>query len=321
MSSSSRTPSCAFLATGLVSWVCTTMPSVTVVVQAVSGLRWPSTSTMHWRQAPTGSSSGWSQNRGTWMPTSSAARMTQRALGDADLVAVDGDGDQVGTGGDALGGAGGGGGDGHAPAPGAASAKRVERRLVERAAAREVAHELFPEQLHPGDDRAGGPVAERAERTTEDVVAGVEQGREVALAGLPGLHALEDLDHPVGALAAGRALAAGLVGVELGPAQHAAHDAGGLVEALQRLGAEHRAGRGDALVVERHVEVLGGEQRGGGAARGPELQLVALAHAAGQVEQLAQRDAERGLVLAGALHVPGQAVQRVALALLGAHRR
>ena len=44
-------------------------------------MRWPSTSTMHWRQAPTGSSSGWSQNRGTWMPTSSAARMISVPLG------------------------------------------------------------------------------------------------------------------------------------------------------------------------------------------------------------------------------------------------
>jgi hypothetical protein len=39
MSRSSRVPSCAFLATGLVSCVFTTMPSVTVVVQAVNGLR------------------------------------------------------------------------------------------------------------------------------------------------------------------------------------------------------------------------------------------------------------------------------------------
>ena len=83
MSSSSSVPSCAFLATGEVSWVFTTMPSVTVVVQAVSGLRWPSTSTMHWRQAPTGSSSGWSQKRGIWMPSSSAARMTSVPLGTA----------------------------------------------------------------------------------------------------------------------------------------------------------------------------------------------------------------------------------------------
>ena len=58
MSSSSITPRCAFSATAEVSWVCTTMPSVHAVVHEASGLRWPSTSTRHWRQAPIGSSSG-----------------------------------------------------------------------------------------------------------------------------------------------------------------------------------------------------------------------------------------------------------------------
>ena len=57
------------------------MPSVQVIVQDAIGLRWPSTSTMHWRQAPAGSRSGWSQNRGISMPSSSAARMTRVPLG------------------------------------------------------------------------------------------------------------------------------------------------------------------------------------------------------------------------------------------------
>ena len=57
----------------------------------------------------------------------------------------------------------------------------------------------------------------------------------------PGLQALVDLRQPVGALPARRALAAGLVRVELRPAPHRAHHAGGLVEDLQRLGAQHRA--------------------------------------------------------------------------------
>ena len=47
MSSSSITPRCAFSATAEVSWLCTTMPSVHVVVHEASGLRWPSTSTRH----------------------------------------------------------------------------------------------------------------------------------------------------------------------------------------------------------------------------------------------------------------------------------
>ena len=76
ISSSSRLPSWPALATSEVTWVLTTMPSVTVVVQAVSGLRWPATSTRHCRQAPRGASSRWSQNRGTIVPSCSAARIT-----------------------------------------------------------------------------------------------------------------------------------------------------------------------------------------------------------------------------------------------------
>ncbi len=80
-SSISMMPRCAFSATCEVSWVRTTMPSVQVVVQEAGGLGWPSICTRHCRQAPIGSSSGWSQNRGIWIPSSSAARMTSVPLG------------------------------------------------------------------------------------------------------------------------------------------------------------------------------------------------------------------------------------------------
>ena len=83
MSSNSITPRCALSATAEVSWVCTTMPSVHAVMHEASGLRWPSTTTRHWRQAPMGSSSGWSQNRGIAMPSISAARMIHVPLGTA----------------------------------------------------------------------------------------------------------------------------------------------------------------------------------------------------------------------------------------------
>ena len=70
---------------GELSWVRTTMPSATVWVQEACGLgigRPPiSTSTRHCRQAPTGSSSGWSQNRGMAVPIRSAARMTSSPFG------------------------------------------------------------------------------------------------------------------------------------------------------------------------------------------------------------------------------------------------
>jgi hypothetical protein len=75
-------PSCPLRATSEVRWVLTTMSSPTGVVHAIIGLGGPpSISTMHWRQAPTGSSSGWSQKRGMMVPSCSAARMISVPLG------------------------------------------------------------------------------------------------------------------------------------------------------------------------------------------------------------------------------------------------
>ena len=87
ISRNSMIPCCALSATSLVTWVLTTMPSATGRVQEACGLGKPrplpasGMSTRHWRQAPTGASSGWSQNRGIWTPTCSAARMTSVSLG------------------------------------------------------------------------------------------------------------------------------------------------------------------------------------------------------------------------------------------------
>ena len=150
------------------------------------------------------------------------------------------------------------------------------RGWVERAAAALVVlDEFVPEVLDRRHDRADRAVAERAERAAQDVVADVKQLVEVALAALAALERVEHLDDPERALAARRALAAGLVLVELHPPQRGAHDAGRLVEDLQRPGAEHRPGRADRLEVERHVHVLVGEDRRGRPAGRPELQLVA----------------------------------------------
>ena len=57
------------------------MPSATGIAQAGCGLGWPSISMRQARQAATGSSRGWSQNRGISMPTCSAARMIRVPLG------------------------------------------------------------------------------------------------------------------------------------------------------------------------------------------------------------------------------------------------
>src|SRR6202008_923435 len=81
ISSSSITPCCALSAASELNCVRTTMSSVTGMVHDAIGLRCPSISTRHWRQAPTGSSSGWSQNRGICTPINSAARITKVPLG------------------------------------------------------------------------------------------------------------------------------------------------------------------------------------------------------------------------------------------------
>src|SRR6266568_9262160 len=170
--------------------------SSSTVSPILIGLRWPTTSTRHWRQAPSGSSSRWSQKRGIWMSICSAARITSVPGATSSswssmvtftvvrLLAI-----------------------------GGVSRVRANRHALpaERAAvAFDVLVELFAEVLKGRDDRADGAVAERAEGAAEDRVADVLQRVHVLLAAGAGLQPGEDLGHPVGALAARRALAAGL---------------------------------------------------------------------------------------------------------------
>src|SRR5215813_12703063 len=132
-------------------------------------------------------------------------------------------------------------------------------RRVERAAAPLLVLEvLIPEVLDRRGDWGDRAVAQRAERPAEDVVADVQQLLQVFLAALAVLQPVQDPDHPERPLPAGRALAARLVLVELGPPQGGPDRAGGFVEDLQCPGAEQRPGRGHRFEVERHVEVLVG---------------------------------------------------------------
>jgi hypothetical protein len=177
-------------------------------------------------------------------------------------------------------------------------------------------HGRFELVAEIGDRRRNGrrrPVTEGTEGPAEDVLAEVEQLFDVALLALACLHPLQDLHQPPSPLSARSALTAGLVLVELGPAQHRTNDRGGLVEALQRFGAEHRLHGGDALVVQRDVEMFGREHGRGGAPGSPELEFMALAHATGQVEQLAQGDAEGRLDLSRVGDVTRQRIDGHAL--------
>ena len=75
--------------------------------------------------------------------------------------------------------------------------------------------ELLAELRDHRADRHRHRVAEHAQAVADDVLLDRGHDVEVHRRGLAGVDALEHLHRPVGALAAGRALAAGLVAVEL----------------------------------------------------------------------------------------------------------
>src|SRR5262249_47008076 len=125
-------------------------------------------------------------------------------------------------------------------------------------------------------------------------------------------HAGEHAPHPAHALAAGRALAAALVLVEIRDAGHGGDDVGRLVHHDHGRGAERRLEL--AAAVEIHQQLIGLMRRDHwhrGAAGNDREQIVpAAAHAAGMfVQQLAQRNAHRLLNVAGLLDVAGDAEQ------------
>src|SRR5690625_523243 len=149
----------------------------------------------------------------------------------------------------------------------------------------------------------GSAVTQGTERAPQNVVTHIKQRVEVFFSAAARFDAPQHEAHPVGSLAAGGALTAGFVGVEIGPARYCEDHARGLIKKLQRARTEHRTGRGDGFEVERHIEVLSGQQRCRGTTGRPELQFVAVAHTPAHIEQLAQRDTQRGLVLARAFYV------------------
>src|SRR5215204_260692 len=120
-------------------------------------------------------------------------------------------------------------------------------------ATRDPAAEVFGKLL---DGRLYGPrggVAERAETLPLDVVHDVQEELRVVGAAFTRLDALEDLDQPVGALAAGSAPAARLVLVELGQVLGGLEDVHRLVHHDKAARADRRAGGDQPLVVHPHV--------------------------------------------------------------------
>src|SRR5215204_1073061 len=99
---------------------------------------------------------------------------------------------------------------------------RVRRVVVDAAL------DLAPEMPDQPLDRPGGGVAERADGVALDLRRDFEQHVDLAPLRAAFGHAGEDAPHPARALAAGRALAAALVLVEVGDAGNRPHNVGRL---------------------------------------------------------------------------------------------
>ncbi len=191
------------------------------------------------------------------MPSCSAARMISVAGGDGDLLAVDRERHHRRAHEAATSTAAGSGASGQRPSSTCASYSSMKYCSV---------------------DEIGrhGAVGQRAERAEQDVAADLRQQRHVLGASVAVLDAAQDPLGPPRALAARRALAAGLVRVELEQPARGLDDAVRLIHDHARPGTEQRARRRDRLEVQPDVDVLGGEHRRGRTAGGPRLQLAAV---------------------------------------------
>src|SRR5271166_1568201 len=142
---------------------------------------------------------------------------------------------------------------------------------------------LGPKMLH---ETLHGPrrrVAERADRVALDSIGNVDEHRQVLASALPRENPVEHAIEPTRALAARRALAAGLGHIEARQALERAHHAGGFVHHDHRPGADRGAGLSQGIIV--HVDVLNRRRRqhvDRGAARNHGLELAPLPDAAGE---------------------------------------
>ena len=174
-----------------------------------------------------------------------------------------------------------------------------------RSAVRDPVLELVAVLGKDADRGVAGGVAHAADRRA---VVGGGDGDEpvdVLAAAGAGDDAIDDPVHPAHAVAARRALAARLVVVEADQHLEQAHHARPLGDDHHPAGAQARAGRDEAGVVERQRRDLGGGQHLGRDAAGDDaLELLAAEHAAAVlVQELRERVAVLDLVDAGPLHV------------------
>jgi hypothetical protein len=132
----------------------------------------------------------------------------------------------------------------------------------------------------------------------------------------------EKLVQPVGALAAGRALAARLVAVEVQQVLGEPHHVGGVVEHHDGRRSQKRSGARDIVERGGDVELIGHQERHRRSARDDGLERAPGRDTARVVfDQLAQRDLHRRLEDARSHDVPAHAVQLGPAILLRTKRR
>ena len=134
--------------------------------------------------------------------------------------------------------------------------------------------ELGAEVLHRRQRRRRRGVAERAQRLADDVVADADQQVDVAHLPFAALDPGEDLEQPVAALAARRALAARLVLVEMQQVARRPHHAGRLVHHDDAGRAEHRPRLRHVVEAGRDVELIGQQDRHRRSAGDDRLELM-----------------------------------------------
>src|SRR5258706_5720045 len=178
----------------------------------------------------------------------------------------------------------------------------------------EVGAKVFQEAL----DRPGSGVGEGADRLALHQRRHIVEQREILGPAAPPLDALAQLVYPARALAALRALTAGLVAEEVGSDTGDAHHAGRLVHPHHAAGAQVRALRHEQLLGQADVELRRRQDRHRETAGHDALQAPAAAHASGHAQHFAQRGAERQLEQTGPLDVARDTEQCRTGALLGA---
>src|SRR5512142_1992695 len=195
--------------------------------------------------------------------------------------------------------------------------------LAERAAALlHVAVELGAELLDEALHRHRRRVAQGADGLAADAVRHLHELVHVAPRRVAVLDALEHALHPRRALAAGRALAAALVGVELGDARERADHARRVVHDDDAARAGHGAGGLQGVELHRDVDLVGGQDRRRAAAWDDRLHGPA-AHDPAAVlhDELLQVVVHRLLVDARPVHVAGDAEEPGAARLAHPERR